>query len=414
LSQDHHYDALGVVRSSVQSVTELAGQRTVPTSAWEAPLDIAALNGLALRSLDSLFEPKENLFLRSITPVSDDVSQPNTSRRRTIVALLGLHRLAESGWVPSFDLESIQDTLLMDTNWVRGVGDLGILTWFTAVLAPQRLQGLFNEFDFTTAIETHSDARQARTTALASFLAGIAHAHLASTDRRRDLTDLAVDTYRLLLENQAQSGLFGQAAFAGMLRQAYSRRFGTFNDQICAIYALSAFAKSFDVEEPLAAALSCANAICELQGDEGEWWFLYDTRTGRVANRYPLFTWQQDGTAPVGLQALAEVTGQCFHEHTYKGLAWIAGSNAIETDLRDEHRGLIWDSMRVSGRIASCWETARSLVNARLKPSEDEVSVCYEARPDHYGWLLYAFGKLGLPETKIGDKLASGNSNVMQ
>ena len=60
-------------------------------------LDIPALNALALRSLASLFEEKEKLFSRCITLTKHGFHREGTSRRRTIIALLGLQRLAESG-----------------------------------------------------------------------------------------------------------------------------------------------------------------------------------------------------------------------------------------------------------------------------------------------------------------------------
>ena len=72
-----------------------------------------------------------------------------------------------------------------------------------------------------------------------------------------------------------------------------------------AIYALMTFARAFDIEEPLADALICANAIRALQGDKGQWWFLYDKRSSQVVNRYPVCSIYQNGMAPMALLALA-------------------------------------------------------------------------------------------------------------
>jgi hypothetical protein len=385
----------------------------VHTESFGPQLDIAALNALALRSLISLFEEKEKLFSRCVTLTEDGFQREGTSRKRTIIALLGLQRLAEAGETPPIDVSSIRDAVLEDTGWVRSVGDLGLLTWFTAKCAPERLEVLLEQLDFEKALRSYSDGRQARTRGLAWFLAGIAHARLACPETLPALTDLSVDTYRLLQENQSESGIFGHATFPGFLPQTFCNRFGTFADQIYAIYALTTFARAFQIVEPLGSALGCANAVRALQGEMGQWWFLYDKRACRVVNRYPVFSLHQDGIAPVGLLALEEATGQNFHESIYKGLSWTAGVNELGCDLRNLDRGLIWDAIGSRRRKANYWEAALSLMNISREPRRESLRIRYEARPDHFGWILYAFGGFGLPKAGMAVEAAtaqSGNS----
>jgi hypothetical protein len=363
-------------------------------------LDIPSLNALALRSLVSLYDRKENLFCQGLCVANQGFRQEKTSRKRTIIALLGLHRFADSGETLPFDLAAIADTVLADTSWVRGAGDLGLLAWYTAEFVPDSLPGLFSRFDYQKSLETYADGREARTAGLAWFLAGISHAHRAGIGGLPDLTDVAVDAYHLLVENQGNGGVFGQAACRGLLERTVLNRFGIFRDQMYAIYALSTFGKAFHIEEPLSPALNCANAMRALQGEMGEWWFLYDKRTGRVANRYPVFSWQQDGLAPLGLLAVGEATGQSFYEAIYKGLSWISGANQLGNDLRNVDQGVIWDSIQTKRRTPNYWEAALNWLNATPKPMREQLRVHYEVRPDHFGWLLYAFGKMGLPKTE--------------
>lgn len=395
MSQELLLGTGGSVRQLIQAV----GQSRLPTarSGFASAVDIPALNALALRSLGSLFVAKEKLFSRRAMVTDAGVVKEPTCRKRTIIALLGLRRLAEAGGEPPFDLAAARDAVLENTEWVGSVEDLGLLTWFMAEFAPDRLRGVFDEFDFGRALETYVDGRQARTRRLAWFLAGIAHARLSSPERLPDLTDVAVGTYRLLQDNQGEGGLFGSSASPGRLKQAFCRRFGTFSDQIHSIYALTAFARAFQIEEPLVSALSCANSIRALQGELGQWWYLYDTRACRVVNRYPVFSLQQDGTAPVGLLALSDVTGQSFHEAIYKGLSWIAGGNELGDDLRNLELGWIWDSVQLQERRKRCWEAALSFLNVSRKPHTGTLKIRCEARADHFGWLLYAFGSFGLP-----------------
>jgi hypothetical protein len=178
-------------------------------------------------------------------------------------------------------------------------------------------------------------------------------------------------------------------------------RFGTFADQIFPVYALSMFARAFQIEEPLESALACANSICALQGQLGQWWFLYDKCTTRVVSRYPVLSVHQDGTAPCGLLAVEEVTGRSFHKAIAKGLSWIAGANELRNDprndLRDNAHGFIWDSIGPAGRMAKYLEAGLGFLMPSRETAVDRLRIQYDARPDHFGWLLYAFGKFGLP-----------------
>jgi hypothetical protein len=375
-----------------------AQERSDTRTSIDVQPDVRALNSLALRSLVSLFNEKEQLFSQRVTLAGDGLHWDFTSRKRTIFALLGLHRLAEAGGRQPFDLASIREAVLQDTSWVKKAGDLGLLAWFVAECFPERLEKLFDQFDFENALTVYPDGRQARTTGVAWFLAGIAHARLLRAEKLPDLTDVAVDAYHILKDNQTETGIFGHAALPGFPRDSLFRRLGTFSDQIYAIYAFSMFARAFQIEEPLESALSCANAVCSLQGDLGEWWFLYDTRAARVVTRYPVCSLHQDGTAPCGLLALEESSGQSFQQSIFKGLAWIAGANELGNDLRNSDRAVIWDAIGPRRHLAKYWESALGFVRATRKSGLANLRVQYEARPDHFGWLLYAFGKYGLPD----------------
>lgn len=387
------------VEASTRSLlnTPSAHERTDTSTSVEPHIDVCALNALALRSLVSLFNEREQLFAERVTLARDGLHWDETSRKRTILALLGLQRLVESGGTQPFDLASIRDAVLRDTSWVKKAGDLGLLTWFVAVCSPARLEKLFEDFDFENALTIYPDGQQGRTTGVAWFLAGAAHARLARPESVPDLTDVTVDAYRMLKGNQSEDGIFGHAAFPGFPRTRLYNWLGTFSDQIYATYALSMFARAFQIEEPLECALGCANAICSLQGEMGQWWFLYDKRTTRVVTRYPVRTLHQDGTAPCGLLAVEEVTGQSFQKAIFKGLSWIAGENELENDFRNPESAFVWDSIGPQRRLAKYWESALGFMRADRKTGIERLTVQYEARPDHFGWLLYAFGKYGLP-----------------
>ena len=363
-------------------------------------LDLPTLNLLALRSLVHLFDDKERLFCERATVGEQGYSRNGISHRQTIIALLGLGRLAACEQIDHLDVALIRDAVLRDRNWVASAEDLGLLTWLSAAYSPCELTAILTEFDFDRILETYADGREARTAGLAWFLAGVAQAALARPELISSLTDVAVDAYRRLQDNQGSSGIFGNAGSARFARKAICKRFGTFRDQISAIYALSTFARAFQIEEPLESALSCANSICALQGELGEWWSLYDKRTGRVVNHYPVVSSHQDGLAPCALMALEEATGRSFEAAILKGLSWISGANEIGVDLRNTNQPLIWDSIDFEKRITRYWDAAQGFMNFSKPRQMQSLRIRYEVRPDHLGWLLCAFGGVGLPNER--------------
>jgi hypothetical protein len=360
-------------------------------------LDAPALNSLAVRSLASLFDEKAQIFSARVTLESNVYRRDESSLKRTAIALMGLQRLAESGAAHPFDAASMQETVFGDRSWVKSAGDLGLLTWFTAVCIPDRLKDLVRDFRFDEALSMFEDANQKRTTGLAWFLAGISHAAFARPQLSSELTDIAVDAYRLLLENQGEDGIFGHAGAAPFPRGAFYNRFGSFADQIYSIYALSTFARTFEIEEPLEPALACGNSICAQQGELGQWWFSYDKQTGRAVSRYPVVSLHQDGTAPMGLFALEESTGRTFYNSIAKGLAWMGGANELGSMMWSSNPALIWDAMVTQGRASIYWDAALCLFRPSHENQASNLRIRYESRPDHFGWLLYAFGNRQLP-----------------
>src|SRR5207248_880072 len=143
------------------------------------------------------------------------------------------------------------------------------------------------------------------------FLAGISHLKLAGFSSLPELTDLAVRAWRLLEANRGPHGLFGHQAVRGVFGTLRGR-IGTFADQVYPIYALTRFAQAFGEAKALACAVDCAEAICRLQGPLGQWWWHYDSRTGRVTSKYPVYSVHQDAMAPLALLPLGEIGARDF------------------------------------------------------------------------------------------------------
>jgi hypothetical protein len=354
--------------------------------------DIQDLILLASRGLVHMFDEQKQLFCYRIVRGKHGLRREKLSPRYTIMTLLGLCELERSGGQSSFDIRAIYESFVLSVDWIRSAGDLGLLLWLTAAFDPHQLEGLIGRIDLGVALRHYPDTRAGRTMELSWFLAGLAHAAEASPKLGKTLTDLAVETYRCLKENQGKHNLFGHMNIKKSLKGRLRGRIGSFADQIYPIYALSKSAKAFHMEDALPPALECAKAICRAQGKLGQWWWLYDSLSGKVSIRYPVYSVHQHGMAPMGLFAVEEATGLSFQEPLYKGLRWIYGDNELRADMRDRPNSIIWRCILPKSRVSKYSDTFLSILRS---PEENapvrQLEILFEDRPYELGWLLFAF-----------------------
>jgi hypothetical protein len=356
--------------------------------------NVRELISLAARGLVAMFDAETQLFCHRLLRTEQGIVREGLSPRYTIMTLLGLRELELAGMNSSFDTQAIYASFIRDTNWVQGIGDLGLLIWLTATFDPERLGGLLSTFDWETAPDRYSDAREARTMELAWFLAGLAHAAETSPKLVSSLTDLSVETYHRIKQNQGEHGLFGHMSTKKSLAGRLRGRMGSFADQAYPIYAMSKFVSVFQVEDPLGPAVECATAVCGAQGEWGQWWWLYDSYSGRVSSRYPVYSVHQHGMAPMCLFALEEVTGRSFNQFIYKGLSWIYGTNELGVDMIDRAQSLIWRCILPTNKQKKYWEIALSIVRTLNQDRRvGSLKTLYEQRPYEFGWLLFALAR---------------------
>jgi hypothetical protein len=356
--------------------------------------NIRELISLAANGLVAMFDADKQLFCHRLLRTEQGLVREGLSPRYTIMTVLGLRELELAGMDSPFDARAIYASFIRDTSWIRGLGDLGLLIWFTAAFDPAHLGALLSKFDCEAALDRFPDAQAARTMELAWFLAALAHAAETSPQLCDTLTNLSLRTYQRLKANQGDYGLFGHMgtknSFAGRLRG----RVGSFADQVYPVYAMSKYSQVFGVEEALIAALACAKAICGAQGELGQWWWLYDARNGRVSSRYPVYSVHQHGMAPMALFAVEEASGKNFSDSIYKGLRWLYGANELGIDMIDSAQKLIWRCVLPENKFNKYWEMASSRVrSSKRKTKVGSLKILYEQRPYEYGWLLFAFAK---------------------
>lgn len=348
---------------------------------------------LSVKGLEGMFDPERQRFCFRAVRNGQGVRNEGTSRRYSMISLLGLARMEKGGRKSPIDMESALSSLLPDAETIDGIGDLGLLLWLCALASPDRAPEAWRERRMAKALFQCPDALEGRTMELSWFLAGIAHAALAKAQGIPGLEEQASRTFERLMRNYGRKGIFGHSGtstLAGFVRG----RIGSFADQAYPIYALARYSQAFGSRTALAAAVECAEAICRLQGPLGQWWWHYDAAASRVIGRYPVYSVHQDGMAPMALLAVGEASGRSFHTELFKGLEWIAGRNERGLDLVDPSRNVIWRSLYREKYRAYAHELSCLLRLSGPEKEFDDLAVRYECRPYHMGWLLYALSNM--------------------
>jgi hypothetical protein len=337
-----------------------------------------------------MFDSEKQLFCFKLKQTSTGLVREGISPRYTAITLMGLHRLEQSGATSPIEIKRVFDVLLADTEWADNIGDLGLLLWLCALVAPDRLDEVDRRLDIKSALTRFRGARQRRTMELSWFLAGLAHQGLARPEKLAGTRDLAVETYQRILRNQGKEGIFGHLAsnegIAGIMRSDI----GSFADQVYPIYAMTKYSQAYADERATKRALDCALTLCEAQGSLGQWWWHYDSSNGQVAESFPVFSVHQHGMGPMALLTLGEAVQSDFSPWIHKGLQWI-DDNELGLDMQDDSANVVWRCIERT-RPNRVWNAAVNLVTRREdRESRDGLRILFECRPYELGWLLYAF-----------------------
>jgi hypothetical protein len=313
----------------------------------------------------------------------------------TAITLLGVNKARINGWQGTSFIDQSKTLSLLVSNWKRAkqFGHLGLIQWVNAECMGQY------EKDLTDEISRRSSADnllRLPSTELAWLLTGFCatYQNLCFDDTIKELAALY---YKAISDNfNPQTGLFCHMKKEGgpaVLRS----QIGNFADQIYAIFALSTYYEIFNDKHALQVALQCANSLCTLQGNLGQWWWHYHARRGIVVSGYPVFAVHQYGMGPMGLQKLASVSGKNFQLPISKGLNWLFSNNELGLEMVDWKNHVIWRDIQRTPLASITRYLSMLLAEAgwtspiRFLDSTYSLKVNHEMRPYELGWLLYAF-----------------------
>lgn len=381
----------------------------------EAQTTVQRFVDLAVRGLVPMFDQQKQLFCYSLKKTGTGMVREGLSPRYTMMTLMGLHRFEEAGSTSPIAVKPVLEALLKNLDWVEDIGDLGVLLWTCALIAPECLDELEGRIALETALVRYRSAQCGVTMELAWFLTGLSNWVLACPEKQSRLRDLAFRTFALLKKNRGEHGFFGHLAREGSVMGRMRGRIGSFADQVYPIYAITRFSQAYKEESALQMALQCGRGLCEAQGSLGQWWWHYDSLGGGVMEGYPVFSVHQHAMGPMTLFALGEAAQCDFSPWIYRGLQWINSANELGFNMEDDSAQVIWRCQYRSTSQLKTYLKAAFSKRDTAKPYEakKDLKVLFECRPYELGWLLYAFaGRSGRDTSSFSVACSVGNSAI--
>jgi hypothetical protein len=369
---------------------------------FEAPaetrLTIDKMRALCVRALPRMYLPDKHLFCHCIRRGPRGDVPEGVSRRYTAITLLGLavqQNDPSTQVIKDGDSSLVCRRLLSDVETVENLGDVALTLWAAKLLSHQDASRA------SARLEAMDPVRRPHPTVeIAWALTALSVGTGETSDR--GLRDRIAR--RLLDAFKGKTGLFSHYP-VGAAPSAWRGHVACFADWVYPVQALAHYHKATGDENAIDAATRSARAMCDRQGDGGQWWWHYDVRTGNVVEGYPVYSVHQDAMGPMALFDLQDAGGQCFNEAIVKSVAWMIRNPERGDSLLDREADLIWRKVcrKEPGKLCRGVQALASRVHSSLRvPGLGRLfpatQVDYECRPYHLGWLLYAFSdrRLGL------------------
>jgi hypothetical protein len=270
-------------------------------------------------------------------------------------------------------------------------GGAGLVLWANAVWNGIAYPEAMRAMGFPS-VDARAFPRGLTTMETAWLVSGLLHEVRRSHDEAA-LALLDGTLAELTRRFRPETGLVDHCSPSAPARDRIRLRVPNFADQVYSLQAFSFAARERKDGESLARAGAIAARLTGLQGKSGQWWWHYDTRSGSVAQSYPVYSVHQHGMAPMALRALEAAGGPVHEDAIKRSKAWLT-ANEKSAELIDEKAGTIWrDIEYTAGRIGSLVRQARSILGVPggatiLGPSALRVN--YETRPYEWAWCLYA------------------------
>jgi hypothetical protein len=349
------------------------------------------LRRLAVPALARMYRPAERLFAYRLKRTPAGHVLEGLSRRYTAITLIGLateDNRAAAEALHGQSLDEVCAHLVRSVADAKDLGEVALTLWAARVLqhpaadealrhlrARKPVEGPFTTVELSWCLAALAvDGSAVRDDGLAEALAG-----------------------RILALYNPVSELF--AHWPTDAQPSFLRaHVACFADLVYPVQALSHYYRLTRNPAALSAARQVADRMCALQGPDGQWWWHYDVRTGRVIEGYPVYAVHQHAMAPMALFAAQDAGAGDYTAGIANGLKWLVQAPEIRGSLIDDQAGIIWRKVARHERFKIV-RTAQALAS-RLHPALRVPAVNwlarpgwidFESRPYEMGWLLHAW-----------------------
>ncbi|MCB0748945.1 MAG: hypothetical protein KDC90_15910, partial [Ignavibacteriae bacterium] len=349
---------------------------------------LAEIVNISIESLGEMYLPVQKEFAMMKKKMGKTISIEGRNTRYTLINLLGLHKANSHGIKSYIDLKKIVKEQIEKVNTYEGIGELGLLIWAISLISPEDSLKLLTKIDFNNALNQFNDAKAGYTMELSWFLTGLLFASTFNEKFKGSVETLPPKIYAKIRKNYGGHGIF-QHEDTNNLEGKIRANIGSFADQVYSIYALSLYSQQYHNEEALLITTECANKICELQSENGEWQWQYDSQTGKVVSYFPIHTVHQVALAPMALFAAQMASGNNYNKFILKGINWLTENKFLQNQLIDKSNNAILN--KITPVLNSKLYSFINLLGIELKPNINKLKINYESSSYDFGWILYTF-----------------------
>ena len=373
---------------NLESITQL---KSLAADSRANP-QVNCLLGVALTGLQKMYCKETHRFAFTLRKSENDkLCCIGESLRYGAIVAIGARYLSDDLQQQVFGGDSATQfcgRMLKDIDSVSNLGDVALITWAAAELKHPQLKVAINRLSEMSGANCPCPTVEA-----AWVLSALSVAH----DQLDVGNELLQAKQRLLQCFNFSAGIFTHHTDQSKSLGGRSH-VSCFADLVYPIQALAKYHQAVGDIEALDTATVCAERICKLQGDAGQWWWHYDVRTGNVIEGYPVYSVHQDSMGPMALLDLQEAGGPCFDKEIVLGLQWLNNAPEIGCSLIDEENSVIWRKVaRAEPRKATRFIRAaatRAHPNLKMQWLDSvfrPTVIDYECRPYHLGWILYTW-----------------------
>jgi hypothetical protein len=352
---------------------------------------IEILRSVAVHSLARMYRPEEKLFAFRLRKNGREEVMEGISRRYTAIVLTALANESQdivSEVLHEHNIQDVCNRLLANCGQSRELGEIALTAWAARVLQHK------DAHKTVTALKLMEPTKgKYRTVELSWALTALVtgDGELEEPALAREIADTLINSFN------HRTAIFPHAPKRKGLSSLRSH-VSCFADFVYPIQALSFYYQATGDSRAAEIACACAEKMCKLQGPQGQWWWHYDVRTGRIVEQYPVYSVHQDSMAPMALFALANACNKDYPQAMEKSLDWLKNPTEFQGSLIDRKRNIIWRKIarREPFKLVRKIQASVSYLHPSLRaPGMDflfpPVSIDYESRPYHMGWILYAW-----------------------